>query len=184
MAPTMLDCGLRPEEIHRLKWEENISAGAIEIHQGKRDGSRRRIELTDRVNALLAAIRPVSANGWVFPAPTRSGHIETSSYKKQRFAALKACGVTAFVPYSLRHTCLTRWAPARMDPFTLKYLAGHKSLNTTMRDIHLAGTDAQLKLQETRLRMKSKLEDQGRYSFGHRPQDELLSALPQTAVGA
>jgi hypothetical protein len=58
---------------------------------------------------------------------------------------------------------LTRWAPAGMDLFTLKYLAGHKSIATTMRYIHLAQTDAQEKLREVRKRM---LEIQGGHTFG------------------
>lgn len=41
----------------------------------------------------------------------------------------------------LRHTCLTRWANAGMDPLNLQYLAVHKNI-TTMQYIHLARTDA------------------------------------------
>ena len=37
--------------------------------------------------------------------------------------------------YSLRHTCLTRWAP-HMDPWTLMRLAGHSDMATTKRYIH------------------------------------------------
>ncbi len=72
--------------------------------------------MTDRVNELLSAIRPEDGKGFVFAAPTQSGHIETSSYKKQHQSAIKASGVAHFVVYSLRHTCLTRWARAGMDP--------------------------------------------------------------------
>ena len=37
--------------------------------------------------------------------------------------------------YTLRHTCLTRWAK-HMDPFTLPVLAGHTDMNTTKRYVH------------------------------------------------
>ena len=40
-----------------------------------------------------------------------------------------------FVLYSIRHTCLTRWA-AYMDPHTLAYLAGHSDMATTRRYVH------------------------------------------------
>jgi integrase len=40
-----------------------------------------------------------------------------------------------FELYTLRHTCLTRWAP-HMDPWTLAYLAGHQDMNITKRYIH------------------------------------------------
>ena len=37
--------------------------------------------------------------------------------------------------YTLRHTCLTRWAP-HVDPWTLTYLAGHRDMNITKRYVH------------------------------------------------
>ncbi len=40
-----------------------------------------------------------------------------------------------FELYTLRHTCLTRWAP-HMDPWTLAYLAGHRDMNITKRYAH------------------------------------------------
>jgi integrase len=40
-----------------------------------------------------------------------------------------------FPLYTLRHTCLTRWAP-HMDPWTLAYLAGHRDMSITKRYIH------------------------------------------------
>ena len=61
--------------------------------------------------------------------------------------------VTAFVPYDLRHTCLTRWA-RYLDPFTLKKLAGHESLETTMKYVHLNESDSELRLSEARERME------------------------------
>src|SRR6476661_7070762 len=68
--------------------------------------------------------------------------MEPSTVKK---AHAKACKgdkkkpgewlVQPFPLYTLRHTCLTRWAP-HMDPWTLAYLAGHSNMNTTKRYIH------------------------------------------------
>lgn len=158
----MLDCGLRPEECHRLLWADNIKGNVIEVHTGKGSGSRRSIEMTKRVVSMLASIERTSE--YVFPAPTRTGHIDTHSYKKQHANTLKDSKVGAFVIYSLRHTCLTRWALAGMDLFTLKYLAGHENIATTMRYIHLARVDAQERLREIRQRMQ---EGQGGHSLRH-----------------
>jgi len=97
----------------------------------------------DRTNATSA---------WVFPAPTRSGHIEPGSVKRQHLHACegkqnkgdnlrrpygepKKWSVEPFPLYTLRHTCLTRWAP-HMDPWTLAYLAGHRDMSITKRYIH------------------------------------------------
>jgi integrase len=142
----LLDCGLRPEECYRLRWE-NIRDGAIEIFTGKRRASRRRIPASQRVLSILAMRREVSASDWIFPAATKSGHMEDSTIKKQHARALGLCQVPAFVVYDLRHTCLTRWAKV-MDTFTLKKLAGHEDLKTTLRYVHLNDEDVRAAMKK------------------------------------
>jgi integrase len=139
VALVMLDCGLRPEEVHRLRWS-NIRDGAIEVHTGKGSGSRRRITVTQRLDAVLA--QRDREGPFVFPAPTKSGHIEQSSYKDLHEKAVLASAVPRFVPYDMRHTCITRWANSGMPVAALQKLAGHRNVATTMRYVHLAGTDA------------------------------------------
>jgi integrase len=145
VSTILIDCGLRPEECHRLKWE-NIRDGAIEIFVGKRKASRRRIPASGRVLSILEMRWTPSLSEWVFPADTKSGHIETSTLVKQHGKALAAGKVAAFVPYDLRHTCLTRWAKV-MNPFTLKKLAGHTDLNTTMWYVHLNDEDVRAAME-------------------------------------
>src|SRR5262249_2154268 len=130
----------RPDECFRLRWMENIREGAIEIHSGKGRGSRRRIPCSPRVLSVLEMRRAEAASSWVFPAATKSGHVEASSLKKQHAAALQASGVAAFVLYTLRHTCITRWSKY-MDPFTLHVNAGHTDMNTTKRYVHPSDAD-------------------------------------------
>ena len=45
----------------------------------------------------------------MWPAPTKSEHVEPSTVKKQHRKAIKASKVRPFVLYSLRHTFLRRW---------------------------------------------------------------------------
>ena len=85
--------------------------------------------------AVLEMRKDMDGSGWVFPAPTKSGHAEKSTTKKQHAKACKLAGVDFFVPYTLRHTCLTRWSEY-MDPYTLAYLAGHSDFATTRRYVH------------------------------------------------
>ncbi len=158
VAAVLLDCGLRPEECHRLKWE-NVRDGAIEIFEGKRKASRRRVPASRRVLSILEMRRAASKSDWIFPAATKSGHVETSTLKKQHAAAITAAKIPPFVLYDLRHTCLTRWAKV-MDPFTLKKLAGHTDLNTTMRYVHLNDADV-------RAAMGRAENAQGRHRIGH-----------------
>ena len=130
----MLDCGLRPEECFRLCWEQ-VTGDSLEIQHGKTAAARRNIPLSQRVTAILAMRGSNRDSEWVFPAPTKSGHIEPSSIKKQHARACREGEVDPFPMYCLRHTCLTRWAP-HMDPWTLAYLAGHRDMSITRRYVH------------------------------------------------
>jgi len=85
--------------------------------------------------AFLEMRRAVAKTEWVFPAQTKSGHIEKSRLKKQHARACKLAKVADFILYTFRHTCLTRWA-AHMDPYTLAYLAGHRDFSTRRRYVH------------------------------------------------
>jgi integrase len=66
----LIDCGLRPEECFRLRWE-NIHHDHVEILFGKTMNARRRIPVSPRVAALLDMRRSASESEWAFPAPTR-----------------------------------------------------------------------------------------------------------------
>ena len=127
-ATILADCGFRPEECYRLKWE-NIKDGGINIHQGKGRGSRRRIPCTQRVRGILEMRAAEATTEWVFPAQTKRGHIETSTLKKRHAATLAAADVSRFMIYDLRHTCITRWAKILPLPMVQK-LAGHTSVST------------------------------------------------------
>ena len=134
VATVLLDCGMRPDECFRLRWE-NVRDGALHVPFGKTKNARRTIPLTPRAAALIEMRRTIGNGGWVFPAPTRSGHIEKSTLKRQHPKAYQLAKVAAFSLYTFRHTCLTRWAPF-MDPWTLAYLAGHRDMSITKRYVH------------------------------------------------
>lgn len=51
--------------------------------------------------------------------------------------------------YDLRHTCLTQWAKY-LDTFAVKKLAGHESLETTMKYIHLNESESEIRLKAVR----------------------------------
>lgn len=141
VALILFDCGLRPEEAHSLKWPY-IRNGNVENYEGKTPRARRSIPATPRVMEMLERRFASAESEWIFPAPSKSGHIDKSSIKKQHAAALKASKVEPFVIYSLRHTCLTRWAESGMNPYELMRRAGHGDLETTMRYVHMASPKA------------------------------------------
>jgi integrase len=136
VALLMIDAGLRPDECYRLK-PENVRDGAIWIFEGKTKAARRRIPImTERLNgALEMRVAQTTPGAWLFPAETKSGHVEGSTLKKAHAKVLKDSGVLPFELYILRHTCLTRWGEF-MDPWKLHKYAGHADMKTTMRYIH------------------------------------------------
>jgi integrase len=150
VATILIDCALRPEECFRLRWADNIRDNAIEIHTGKGKGSRRRVPASPRVWAYLDMRKATAQqDGWVFPAPTKSGHMEASTIKKQHARALTASGVASFVLYTLRHTCITRWAK-HIDAYTLSVIAGHTDMNTTKRYVHPSDADVRAAMEKVR----------------------------------
>lgn len=91
--------GLRPEECYRLMWESitwcNGRNGTLLVTHGKTKAASRVIPKTG-VRTVLeerweSARKPLE--GWVWPAPRQSGHVEPSSLKKHRKTfVLPVCG--------------------------------------------------------------------------------------------
>lgn len=155
VALILFDCGLRPEEAYGLKWHY-IRNGNVENYEGKTPRARRSIPATPRVMEMLERRFESAAAEWIFPAATKTGHMEQSSIKKLHTAALKDSELKSFVIYSIRHTCLTRWAESGMNPYELMRRAGHADLETTMRYIHMKGGES------------NNSEVQGGHKTGHR----------------
>ena len=153
IASVLADTGMRPEECFRLQWENltwaNGRNGALLITHGKTAAARRVIPMTPRVRSVLESRWVASGepdDGWVWPAPTRSGHVEPSSIKKQHAKTFEVVAaesakreqkpVRPFVLYSLRHTFLTRLGDSGCDVWTLARIAGHSSITVSMRYVH------------------------------------------------
>jgi integrase len=143
VAALLVDTGLRPDECHKLRWEDmtwvNGRNGTLLVTHGKTAAARRVLPMTPRVRAILEERwqdigKP--EEGWVWPAPTKSGHINHSSLKKPHKKALKISGVRPFVLYSLRHTFLTRLGSSGCDAWTLARIAGHSSIAISSRYVH------------------------------------------------
>ena len=143
VATVLLDTGMRPEECHHLDWANvnwNVGKhGTILITRGKTKAARRLLPMTPRVRLVLelrweAAQRP--AEGWVWPANTRSDHMEHDTLRVQHKNALKQSKVRPFVLYTLRHTFLTRLGESGCDVWTLARIAGHSNIAISQRYVH------------------------------------------------
>jgi integrase len=143
VAAVLTDTGMRPDECYRLRWESvtwaNGRNGSILVTHGKTAAARRVLPLTVRAKNILQARWEAAGNpaeGWVWSAPTRSGHFEKSTLKKQHKKALRLSRVRPFVLYSLRHTFLTRLGESGCDAWTLARIAGHSSVAMSARYVH------------------------------------------------
>ena len=143
------------------------------VTHGKSAAARRVLPLTARVRVLVEsrwdrAGKP--PEGWVWPAPTRSGHVEPSSLKKQHARTLRLSGVRPFVLYSLRHTFLTRLGESGCDAWTLARIAGHSSIAMSSRYVHPSETAVLSAVEKlgvgTKLDTMPKLEDGAARSKG------------------
>jgi integrase len=145
IATVLVDTGLRPEECYRLIWDSitwvNGRNGTLMVTHGKTKAARRALPMTQRVRHILearwnASGRPFAGYVWPAPAPTKTGHIEPSTLKKQHSKALRLSKVRPFVLYSLRHTFLTRLGESGCDVWTLARIAGHSSIAISARYVH------------------------------------------------
>ena len=153
IALVLTDSGLRPEECFRLSWDDitwiNGRNGVMLIKRGKTSAARRVIPMTPRVRGLLEARWKNAGepeDGWIWPAETKSGHVEPSSLRKQHARSFKILEeeaakrdekpVRPFVLYALRHTFLTRLGQSGCDAWTLARIAGHASINISARYVH------------------------------------------------
>ena len=173
VTTVLIDCGMRPEECFRLRWE-HVWDGAVHVPFGKTENARRTIPLTQRAAALVEMRRAAATGVWVFPASNRSGHIEKSRLKRQHPKACELANVPDFPLYTFRHTCLTRWA-AFMDPYTLGYLAGHSDFATTRRYVHPQAHTIMEAIERAR-------SAQAGHKSGHRSETAAESPKPSTAA--
>jgi integrase len=97
----------------------------------------------------------------VWPADTKSEHIEPSTLKKQHRKALKVSKVRPFVLYALRHTFLTRLGQRGCDLWTLARIAGHSSITMSKRYVHPDGRDVLAVLDRDLAQIS------GGHEFGH-----------------
>ena len=96
--------------------------------------------MTPRVRQILdsrwkTAEKP--EEGWVWPAPTKSGHINHDSLKGQYKKALRLSKVRPFEVYAIRHTFATRLAP-HVDAWTLMRIMGWSTIAIAMRYVHMS----------------------------------------------
>jgi integrase len=160
VATIILEMGLRPEEVFRMRGQHvHLTAATPFVHvpEGKTVNARRDAAVTARVLPILRRRLKKAKGEYLFPFRRGGGHDWTQPMKQLQPAHRKAIedsGVPAFRLYDLRHTYGTRAAEAGTDPLTLAKLMGHADLKTTQRYVHLSKSHlehAQAKIERFRV---------------------------------
>ena len=128
----MLDTGMRPAEVFRIRWEHvNWERDLIFVPRSKSRKSRRFVGLTKRVKLALLARRMDATEGWVFPSTrSQSGHVET--VQKQFEMAKRLAGLPeSVVLYCARHRFSTDAMEGTGNVMAVMDAMGHQKMDTT-----------------------------------------------------
>jgi integrase/recombinase XerD len=136
--------GLRISEVCALQLTDIESAPdrmCLKVRQGKGGQDRYTLlspRLLDTLRLYWCDRRP---RQWLFPNPTGSAPIETSTAHRIYCAARDAAGIAREGGiHTLRHAFATHLIEAGVDLPTVQRLLGHGHIGTTMRYVHLART--------------------------------------------
>lgn len=129
----LIDTGLRLSELFALgRRDIDLQRKTLTVWMTKTDKPRT-IPMTPRVLAILRQ-RSLSHPAGLFPYD--------QAWMRHTWDQIRShmghAADTQFVPHALRHTFVSRLVQIGVHLVTVKELAGHKSLQTTMRYAHLA----------------------------------------------
>ena len=128
----MLDTGMRPSEVFRMRWEDvNWEKRTVFVPYGKTHNSRRHLPMSSRVCDGLLMRCAGRREGWVFPSDSKPGHLTTVA--KAFAEARKKAGVSpSIVLYSARHTFATHVMSATGNLAVVMRTLGHSNAQTAM----------------------------------------------------
>ncbi len=140
IAVLFLHTGLRVSELTNLKLI-NVDLDRDQIKITRKGNKEQYLHLNGETVNMLArylAKRPEAQDGRFFVG-TNGGNLDrTRIYDAvRRYLNLAGINKSKHGPHLFRHTFCTRLHQKGVAPFTIKDLAGHKSLNTTMRYIRI-----------------------------------------------
>jgi len=136
IAVLMIDLGMRPEEIFRIRRENvNLDAGTIFNPHGKTKAARRTLSLTKRAAGVLRGRVDGADGDYIFPLESDPKRPMVRA-DRLHYRALKDSGIDRCRVYDLRHTFATRAAESGVDLVTLAALLGHSNIQMVLRYAH------------------------------------------------
>jgi integrase len=140
VATLMLETGMRPNEIYRLKRRNvNIEKGFVQVENGKTKSSNRKVWLSDKALRLLQSRLDKFKGEYVFPKNDKDFETATYNLDRQHQETINKVSLK-FRLYDCRHTFATRVLDSSIDLLTLASMLGHSSLNQVMRYAHPSET--------------------------------------------
>ena len=136
IAVMMLETGMRPEEVYRLRPEHvDLAKCKVQVTHGKTDAARRSLRLTSAAGDVLKARTSTEKGPFLFPCDAdKKRPIPKINNAHDR--AVRDSKVPAFRLYDLRHTWATRAAQSGIDLVTLAAVLGHSKINLVLRYAH------------------------------------------------
>jgi len=138
VATLMIETGMRPEEICRIRrgyLELDADDPYVQIGFGKTKAARRRVPLNPTATAILRARLESGEGEFLFPH-RKDDDKPMRNVNNAHTRALKKSRVSYFRLYDLRHTWATRAVQNGMDLATVAAILGHAKLNMVMRYAH------------------------------------------------
>jgi integrase len=136
VATLMLETGMRPEEVYRIRPENvRLAGGFLFNPHGKTKAARRRVPLTTAARGVLSRRMDGLETPFLFPCETDAAR-PVPKMNNAHDRAVRDSKVSPFRLYDLRHTWATRAAEAGIDLVTLAALLGHSKIQMVLRYAH------------------------------------------------
>jgi integrase len=150
----LLFTGLRRNEAACLTWDQVDLRGRLLTIAENKASRPLQLPLSDYLLDLLTARRALGmAGSWVFPANSRSGHIEEPRAALEAVAA--ACGIWVSV-HGLRRTFITVAESCDLSAYALKVLVNHSLGRDVTAGYIISGPD---RLREPMQRVTNRLRE-------------------------
>jgi integrase len=147
VAMLMLETGMRPEEVYRIRPENvYLDENSLFNPYGKTKAAKRRIKLTEAAKSILtrrmkaaaeraAKDKDKDSGAFLFPCDADATR-PLPGIQSAHARALRESKVSRFRPYDCRHTWATRAVQAGIDLVTLAAMLGHSKINMVLRYAH------------------------------------------------
>jgi integrase len=186
---TLVMTGVRRFELQALRWRYvNLVEGTLRVAESKSEEGERSLALPRSVvDALADLYRATPFKGddeYVFAHPTRGSALDADWFAGELRAAMTKADIegTARPFHDLRHTALTNLAATGASPIAVMATAGHRSMNTTRKYVHLAGVVFRDDADALEARL---LGDRGRTFYrSESASDDLTGSEPAFHAGA